>query len=111
MTIPFSFGTIAVIQFVLMAGAEAKRQEETDPIKRIYPGGAFDPLGFSKDPASLETLQLKELKNGRLAMFSFLGYIAQHAACGGSPVANWSAHVADPWNVTFASNGVSVPGL
>jgi hypothetical protein len=32
-----------------MAAAEAARGNEPDPEKRKYPGGAFDPLGFSKD--------------------------------------------------------------
>ena len=36
-------------EFVAIAGAEAQRQAEPDPEKRKYPGGAFDPLGLSKD--------------------------------------------------------------
>lgn len=94
-----------------MAGVEARRSEETDLEKKVYPGGAFDPLGWSKDAAKFEELKLKEIKNGRLAMMAFLGFVAQHAAVGGTPLTNLSAHLADPWNVTFASNGVSVPFL
>jgi len=109
--IPFDINTLALIEFVLMAGVEAKRNEETDPVKRCYPGGAFDPLGWSKDASKFEELKLKEVKNGRLAMMAFLGFVAQHAAVGGTPLSNLSAHLADPFNVTFASNGVSVPGL
>ena len=36
-------------EFVAIAGAEAQRQAEPDSEKRKYPGGAFDPLGLSKD--------------------------------------------------------------
>lgn len=36
-------------EFVAIAGAEAQRQAEPDAEKRKYPGGAFDPLGLSKD--------------------------------------------------------------
>jgi hypothetical protein len=31
-----------------MAAAETRRGDETDAGKRIYPGGAFDPLNFAK---------------------------------------------------------------
>jgi len=38
----------------------------------------FDPLGMTpKDAASYETMKLKELKNGRLAMFASLGILVQ----------------------------------
>lgn len=39
----------ALQEFVAIAGAEAQRNAEPDAEKRKYPGGAFDPLGFSKD--------------------------------------------------------------
>lgn len=43
----------------------------------LHPGGEhFDPLGFGELP-NLERAKIAELKHGRLAMFSFLGYIVQ----------------------------------
>lgn len=38
----------------------------------------FDPLGFApKTPEEFDTLQTKEINNGRLAMISIAGYVAQ----------------------------------
>eukprot|EP00803_Ostreobium_quekettii_P002606 evm.model.scf_107.3 EVM.evm.TU.scf_107.3 scf_107:32325-34460(+) len=107
--IPIDLKTLAVIELFLMGGAEAKRNEETDPEKRCYPGGAFDPFGLSKDPTKLEELKLKEIKNGRLAMFASVGFFCQYAATGTGPVQNLIDHIEDPFNVNFATNGVSLP--
>jgi light-harvesting complex I chlorophyll a/b binding protein 1 len=66
-------------EFVAMAAAESRRGDEPDAEKRTYPGGAFDPLNFAK--GDIETLKLKEIKNGRLAMLACLGFVAQVREC------------------------------
>lgn len=123
------FGPLLAVQFYLYGWAESKRwmdfkkpgsQAEKGSFVGLegafkgvangYPGGFFDPLGLSKGP-SFEQFKLREVKNGRLAMLAFIGFVAQHAATGKGPVDNLLEHVADPWHKTFAENGVSVPFL
>jgi len=105
---PATFNNTAAVELALMGFAEGMRAKETDATKKCYPGGSFDPMGMSK--GDLATLQLKELKNGRLAMVAVFGMWMQAAVTGTGPVANWVAHISDPFGMNVAtSNPVAIP--
>lgn len=115
-------GALLAVQMLLFSWAEFRRYQDmvkpgsanVDPLfpnNKLpegntpgYPGGIFDPFGWSK--GDLASLKLKEIKNGRLAMVAFAGFVAQHATTGTTPLANLNAHLADPWNSTVWQNDI-----
>ena len=123
------FPTLLITQLFLLGWVETKRwydfkapgsqgdgsflgfADEFKGMANGYPGGKlFDPMGLSRgSPAQLRDYQEKELRNGRLAMVAMLGFFAQYAATGKGPLENLADHLADPYHVTAATNGISVP--
>merc|ERR1712050_372421 len=84
--IPLTISQLCWIEFIAVGGAELYRNSELGSEERIYPGGAFDPLGLAT-PGKAESekvarLREAEIKHGRLAMVAFFGFCVQALTVG-----------------------------
>jgi len=97
---------LVAMQAITMGYIETKRLQgfqETGETGFIssYP---FDPVGMKS-----ESMKLKEVKNGRLAMIAIVGFAVQALVTRTGPLDNLSAHLADPFGVNIASSIGQIP--
>jgi len=100
------FNALVAIEAVTMGFLEIKRyqgfkQTGSSGLVGSFP---FDPVGMSSD-----SMQVKEVKNGRLAMVAFVGFLLQAIVVRKGPVACLTDHLSDPFGKNILTNILNLP--
>lgn len=90
-----TLGAILAFQVVVVGALEG--------FEGVFNSGSFDPLGLATNPDDFITLTVKEIKNGRLALVSLLGFSAQAVVTGHGPVQNLIDHLTAPFSNNLAA--------
>merc|ERR1719160_923161 len=102
----FPLMPLIAIEFLIMGFIETKRYQG---FKETGKSGFLNSFPF--DPANMYSpdMEVKEVKNGRLAMVAFVGFAVQALVTRAGPLTDLSNHIGDPFNKNFISSILSLP--
>merc|ERR1712224_802035 len=97
---------LIAIEFLVMGFLETQRYQG---FKKTGMSGLIDSFPF--DPANMNSseMQLKEVKNGRLAMVSFVGFAVQALVTRSGPIDNLMSHLSQPTAKNFIGSILNLP--
>mmetsp|Transcript_19798 Transcript_19798/g.37782 ORF Transcript_19798/g.37782 Transcript_19798/m.37782 type:complete len:233 (-) Transcript_19798:311-1009(-) len=106
----YALPTLALlsIQFPVMGMLETKRFEG---FKATGMSGVMDTYPFDPAGMSSASMKVKEVKNGRLAMLAFVGFMVQALVTRAGPLDNLSAHMANPTGVNITTTVANIPNV
>merc|ERR1711881_113891 len=104
----FPLMPLIAIEFLVMGYLETKRFQG---FKETGKSGLIESFPF--DPANMNSpeMQLKEIKNGRLAMVSFFGFSIQALVTRAGPLADLSNHISNPIENNLIGSIYNMPAL
>jgi len=99
---------LTALEFLIVGHFELKRYEgykkyKTSGFLNSFP---FDPLGQNS-----RDMQLKEIKNSRLAMVAFIGFAVQAIVTHEQPIEGLKKHLSDPFGHNIISNIGNLPAF
>eukprot|EP01026_Neomeris_dumetosa_P079204 TRINITY_DN861_c0_g1_i1.p1 TRINITY_DN861_c0_g1~~TRINITY_DN861_c0_g1_i1.p1 ORF type:complete len:273 (-),score=39.70 TRINITY_DN861_c0_g1_i1:191-1009(-) len=102
------FLPLLAMEAIIMGFLETKRYQG---FKETGTSGVMDQFPF--DPAGMNSpdMQLKEIKNGRLAMIAFVGFSVQALVTREGPLEGLFNHIADPFGHNITSNIMNLPSF
>jgi len=100
------FNALVAIEVVTFGFLELKRYQG---FKQTGSSGVIDMFPFDPLNANSDEMAVKEVKNGRLAMIAFVGFISQAVVVHKGPVACWLDHISDPFGNNILTNVLNIP--
>lgn len=99
---------LLAIEFLIMGFLETKRYQgfKNTGSSGLINQFPFDPVGMNSPD-----MQVKEIKNGRLAMVAFVGFAVQALVTRQGPVEALGAHISNPFGANITTSILNLPNV